>query len=355
MKALVTGANGLIGSHVVRALLAAGHSVRALVRPESNVTSIASLPIERALGDVRDASALFSAAEGCQWVFHTAAVFSYWGHTPEKLSEVAVLGTQNALEAAKRAGAERFVLTSSSVVCGSSLQAKARGEEDAPEGAEDVSYFASKAAQEREAFARAQKLGVPMVAACPTMTVGPDDYRLVPSNGLLVSYLKDWFRATYPGGCNIVHVEDVAQGHLLLAERGQPGERYLLGSENLEYSLIHRMVSELVGLPGPWFHANATGAYLTAMAMEAWAKLANSTPSTTREQAKTIGRFFWYRHDKARALGYSPRPARQALAEALAWLISSPHVPRELRKRLRPSSEVALARAKLHQREEAAA
>lgn len=344
MKTLVTGANGLIGANLVRGLLTDGHSVRALVRPTSDRRSLDGLDVECVTGDVLDRESVETTARGCEIVFHTAAVFAYWGHTAETLENVAVGGTRTVLEAAARAGVQRVVLTSSSVVLGSSTQTTLRDETDTLSEAVEPPYCHAKAAQEREAFTLASQLGLELVAVCPTITVGPHDTRLGPSNAVIVNYLSDPFRTTWPGGCNVVSVQDVARGHILAAQKGRAGERYVLGGENWEWSLIHRTISELCGVPGPLVYGNHTSVYLAAAAQEWAARWTGRPPAATRAQARMAGRFYWYTSDKARALGYAPRPARQALAEAIAWLAGSPHVSRALRSTLRLSREVHDAR-----------
>jgi len=344
MKALVTGANGLIGANLVRELLGAGYGVRAFLRPTSDVRSLENLPIEIAHGDVLNGESLEAATQGCDIVFHTAAVFSYWGMSPSSLEQLAVEGTTNIIEAAHKAGIRRVVFTSSSVVFGSSNRPLVRNETHHLDDQDSAPYVLAKALQERAAFESADKLGVELVAVCPTMTVGPYGYRLGPSNGLIVSYLRDEFRTTYPGGCNIVSVEDVAKGHRLAAEKGLPGERYLLGSENLKWQTIHGMISELCGLPGPYWEANHTLSFLAATGHEFASRFTGTPPLVTRTQAGMVGRYYWYDHTKAAALGYRPGPARQALAKAISWLSASPHISRQLRTRLRLSREVFQAR-----------
>jgi dihydroflavonol-4-reductase len=342
MKALVTGANGLVGSNLIRELLGQGHEVRGMVRATSDLRSVAGQPVELIEGDVRDAGALERAADGCEVMFHAAAVFAYWGYSEAELERITVDGTRNALLAARAAGVRRVVLTSSSVVCGSSTRPTERDEEYSLHDRDPPFYFLAKARQEQHACALAHRIGMELVAVCPTMTVGPHDYRLVPSNKAIISYLEDPFRITFPGGCNIVHVQDIARGHILAAQRGAPGCRYLLGGENIEWSLLHRTVAELCGVAAPAMLATHTAAYLGACAMEAAALLTGSAPAGTRAEAKTLGRYYWYRHDRAAILGYAPRPARQALAEAIAWLLGSPHVSPSLRSRLRPGHEVLM-------------
>jgi dihydroflavonol-4-reductase len=350
MKVAVTGANGLIGANLIRALLLAGYRVVAVVRPSSDVTSLARLPIEFALGDVLDGQGLSDAFSGSAMVFHTAAYFAYRGHSATALETTAVVGTRNVLDAAWRAGVRRVVLTSSSVVLGSSLTTTVRNETvEFDDTADEPVYVHAKVQQERSAFLRAAELGIELVAVCPTMSVGPYGTTLGPSNAIVVTYLSDPFRITYPGGCNIVAVGDVARGHILAAQAGMPGERYVLGAENLEWTQIHATIAELAGVPSPLVSANHTACYVAALTEELFAWLGQRIPSTSRTQAKMVGRYYWYSHAKSAALGYAPRPARRALAEAIAWLAASKHISREVRANLLLSREVYEARRTLAQ------
>ncbi len=342
MKAIVTGANGLVGANLVRELLAGGHQVRGMVRATSDLRGLAGQPVELVEGDVLDPRSLERAAAGCDVLFHCAAIFAYWGHADAEIERISVDGARNAVAAAHAAGVGRVVLTSSSVVCGSSPRPVERDERHELSDADPPRYYIAKARQEAQARALAQRLGVDLLAVCPTMTVGPHDHHLVPSTQVILRYLEDPFRITFPGGCNIVSVQDVARGHILAAEHGEPGARYLLGAQNLEWSRLHRTVAELCGVPGPALLATHTAAYLAASALEAGAWLTGKAPSTTRAETKTLGRYYWYSHARAGALGYAPRPARQALAEAIGWLLASEHVTPALRARLRPGREVLI-------------
>jgi dihydroflavonol-4-reductase len=344
MKALVTGANGLIGANLVRELTAAGHSVRAFVRKSSDIRSLSGLEVETVFGDVMEPETIVAAAKGCEVLFHAAAIFAYWGHSDEELMNTALQGSINVVEAAVKTGIRRMVLTSSSVVLGSSMRPELRDEKSELIEKDAPPYVISKADQERAAFARASELGLDLVAVCPTMSVGPHDVHLSPSNAIIVTYLKDPFKLTFPGGCNIVSVADVARGHILAAEKGIAGERLVLGSENLEWVDIHRMISELCGVPGPFFFTNHTSSYLAAAANEVMSRFTGTPPTTTRAQARMVGRYYWYSHGRAAAMGFAPRPARQALAEAISWLSASSHVSRELRSSLRLSRDVYAAR-----------
>ena len=348
MKALVTGANGLLGANIVRELLRQGMGVTGLVRPGADLSGLAGLPLEMKAGDVLDPPSLEAATAGQDLVFHTAVPFSYWGHEAAEITRTAVEGSRNVLAAAAAAGARRVVMTSSSVTLGASYEAKVRDETaSAEDDAGESAYVLAKIAQERQALEGARQLGVEIVFACPTMSVGPFGAALGPSNGVVTSYLADPLKLTWAGGCNIVSAHDVAQGHVLLAASGEPGQRYVLGSENLRWSDIHALVAELAGAPPPRGEASAVACYALAVAEETRARITGAAPLATRAQARMVGRFYWYDHGRAAALGYRPRPARQALAEAVAWLAASRHVSRETRTGLRLHREVHAARLAL--------
>jgi dihydroflavonol-4-reductase len=341
MKALVTGANSVVGANLVRELLKDGYKVRAFIRSTSDTRSLNGLNIETVTGDILDPVSLVNAARGCKSMFHTAAIFSYFGYQPEAMLKVATEGIVNAVEAAKKARIKRIVVTSSSVVIGSSEQPIVLDESKTMPEASPEYYVFTKMQQESIGFRRAKELGVDIVSVCPTLCIGPHDYRLSESNAIIINYLNDPFRATWPGGCNIVFAEDVARGHILAALYGKTGERYILGSENLLWSEVHRMISEICGQQGPLMTATNTAAFLSGVAQELISRFTHRRPIVTRAQAKMIGRYYWYSHERAAAeLGYSPIPARQALVKTISWLVASQHVSNSLRNTITLSREV---------------
>ena len=340
MTAVVTGATGLVGTQVCKALVESGRDVVAAVRNEAQ--SPAGTEPRFARLDVQ--GSLVKAMAGGTSVIHCAAVYTYDESRQDEVEQVNVEGTRNVVRAAAEAGVPRVVVTSSSVTAGSSADPVVR-DESGRLGDEPVpAYFASKVRQERVAFETGAEYGVEVVVACPTVVLGGPSRRLVPSNAILLRYLLDPTRSTYPGGCNIVSAGDVARGHVLLAEVGVPGERYLLGGENLSWRLLHATVADLAGVPGPYAEVPSSVAVAVAAASEYVASRLGSEPLATRDEALTIGRYYWYSHDKAAALGYSPGSSRQAVAEALAWLLASDHLPRWVREGLRPMAEVRSAR-----------
>ncbi len=345
-RVLVTGANGLIGANLVRELLRLGHEVGALVRESSDTRAIAGLPLALRFGDVTEAGpALEDAMRGCAIVFHAAMPFSYERRRRAELEAAATAGTANVLRAARAAGVGRVVLTSSSVVFGCADVPAVRDETSVPaSGDPDSRYAGAKMQQDAGALALARELGLDVVVVCPTLSVGPYGTTLGPSNGAIVAYLFEPMRLTYPGGCNVVSTADVAAGHWLAAKHGKPGEHYILGGENFEWPALHALIAELAGVPPPRVELGPVAAYLAAGVEEWRAPVQRRSPLVTREQAGMVGRYYWYSHAKAEGIGYRPRPARRALAEAISWLAASPHVSRELRAGLRLHDDVYATR-----------
>ncbi|HXA21386.1 MAG TPA: NAD-dependent epimerase/dehydratase family protein [Acetobacteraceae bacterium] len=346
MNALVTGAAGLIGAHLVRALLARGWQVRALVRETSRREPLAGLPVEFVVGDVLNEADLDTACADRDAVFHAAAHFAYSGVDTATLHATAVTGTENMLAACARMGVPRVVVTSSSVVFGH-CDAPGCIDESAglASGDGEPPYVAAKIAQHRHALELGATLKLDVRLACPTMTLGPTSGRLGPSNGLIVAYLADPFGCTFPGGVNLAAARDVAIGHALIAEHGAPGESYLFGSENLTWQQIHAAIAELTGVAPPRLVLNQTLTYLAATAEELRAAIGDRTPLSTREQAAMVGRYYWYSHAKAATIGYAPISARAALIETIAWLAASAHVTREVRAGMHLAADIYRFRA----------
>jgi dihydroflavonol-4-reductase len=340
VRVAVTGASGLVGAHVLTALVDRGHSVRSLTH---RATPDSDSEADTAVIDVTHPESLRAALDGIDAVVHCAAPYSY-DLEPAQLQSSAVDGTRNVLTAAAAVGARRVVITSSSVTCGSASTAKAVDESHEPRGEYEPAYFRAKWDQEQVALELGPSLGIEVVVACPTVVLGGPDRRLVPSNAIVARYLRDVTRTTYPGGCNVVAATDVGTGHVLLLENGVPGRRYLLGGENLTWPELHALVSELTGLPGPYSQAPASIVSALAIAAAQWGRLTDRPPFVTEQEAATIGRFYWYCSDLARSLGYRPASARTAVAQSLASLLASEHLPGWVRGTLRVAPEVYEAR-----------
>jgi len=346
VRALVTGANGLIGANLVRDLLGRRVQVRGVVREHSDLAALTGLDIELYRADVsQHAAVLEEAARGCELVFHTALGFTYERRRAAELEAAALRGTENVLRAAYAAGARRVVLTSSSVVFGHSLGPVPRSESDQlADAAGENPYVSAKIRQDALAFDVATAIGLEVVAVCPTVCVGPHGTALGPSNALIIAYLLDPFRLTFPGGGNVVSTTDVAAGHWLMSQHGTPGEQYILGSQNVTWQEMHTIIADLAGVEPPRVRLNHTLTYLAATGEEIRARISRRAPLTTGDQAAMAGRYYWYDDAKARRLGYQPSNARDALAKAISWLAMSPHVSRELRATLRLHDDVYAAR-----------
>jgi dihydroflavonol-4-reductase len=315
VRALVTGASGFIGSHVVAALAAAGHEVRAFDR-----RAPAELPagVEAIDGDVLDADSLARSAQGCDAVFHLAALYSYARAHARAMQAVNVDGTRAVLDAAARAGVRRVVHTSSCATCGP-VAGRAATEADSPPGWElAVPYKRTKLEGERLARDAARD-GLDVVVVNPTTPVGPGDRRPTPTGKMVADVARGRARAYLAGAAlNVVAVEDVAAGQLLAFEHGRSGERYLLGGENLSLREVFAIVARAAGRRPPLVGVPWALAYGAARTGDAASRLVGREPSLLVLDEVRLARLPMT-FDDARArreLGYDSRPARQALAAA---------------------------------------
>lgn len=319
---LVTGASGFVGWHVARLLLERGHRVRALVRASS---SIPDLDVEIVRGDLRDPDSLAIAAQGCELVFHVAADYRLWSRHSGEMYRSNVDGTRNMLTAAQAAGVERVVYTSTVGCIG--VPDGGVGDENHPVSLDQMSgaYKRSKFMAEQVAleFARA---GLPVVIVNPTAPMGDHDFKPTPTGQIVADFVRGAMPAYIDTGINVVNVRDVALGHVLACERGRVGERYILGSENLTLGQILRQLAEITGRKAPtvelpWFVAYAAGAITTGLAY-----LTNIPPRVPLEAVRMAKKKMWVSHEKAaRELGYTPCPARSALADAVQWFATRNH------------------------------
>jgi dihydroflavonol-4-reductase len=316
---LVTGASGFVGWHVARVLLEQGHRVRALVRSGSNVPE---LDVERVTGDLRDTASLERAVAGCGLVFHVAADYRLWSKHPSELYRSNVDGTRNMLSAAKAAGVERFVYTSTVGCIG--IPADGSGDESQPVTLAQMKgdYKRSKFLAEQTALEFARD-GFPVVIVNPTAPMGDHDFKPTPTGQIVLDFLNGAIPAFIDTGLNIVSVRDVALGHLLACEKGRAGERYILGSENLTLGQILGELAGIKGTKAPTFKLPYFLAYSAGFATTAWADLTGMPPRVPLEAVRMAKTKMWVSHEKAaRELRYSPAPARRALADAVAWFES---------------------------------
>jgi dihydroflavonol-4-reductase len=320
MRALVTGAAGFVGSRVARALLEAGWEVRALVRGGGEQRNLRGIAVEQLKGDLNDRASLERAAAGCQALMHVAADYRLGARRPEELYRNNVQGTANILDAALQAGVERIIYTSSVATVGLPADGSP-GTEDTPVGLADMigHYKRSKFLAEQLALERV-RAAAPVVIVNPSTPIGPGDVKPTPTGQIVLDAILGRTPAYVDTGLNIVHVDDVAQGHLLALTAGRIGERYILGGENLSLCEILTQVTRLAGLAPPRIRLPHAVVLPIAYAAEGVARLTGGTTRITVESVRmSMKRMYFSSNKAARELGYQHRPAAQAFQDAVAW------------------------------------
>jgi len=320
--ALVTGASGFVGSAVVRALVAGGFEVRALVRPSSDRRNLEGLDVEVRLGDLRDPASLRNAAAGCRCVFHVAAVYRLWHPRPREILEANVEGTRNVLQAARAAGVERMVYTSSVATLG--LRKDGRpSDEETPVGLEEMigPYKRSKFLAEEVVRTFVRTEGFPVVIVHPSAPVGPRDRKPTPTGRLILDAAAGRMPAYVDTGLNVVHVDDVAAGHLLALEKGAPGRGYILGGENMTLKEILTAVAALTGRRPPRIRLSPGVVLPLAWLAQGWARVTHGKePRITVDGVRLARKTMFFTSERARAeLGFRPRPAEEAFRDAVDW------------------------------------
>ena len=320
IDALVTGGTGFVGTNVVRELLAQGRAVRVLARPGSDRRAIAGLGVEIVEGDLLDPASLRRAVKGVNSVFHVAADYRLWARHPEELHRVNVGGTRAVLEAAGEAGVSRVVYTSTVGALGIPGDGTP-GTEATPVSLRDMvgPYKASKFLAEQVALGFAHQ-GLPVVVVNPSAPVGPWDVKPTPTGRMVVDFLEGKMVATLDTGLNLVHVRDVARGHLLAAERGKIGEKYILGNRNLSLAEIGALLSEIAGIRPPRVRIPYWVAWSAALSMEAVARVTGAPPRVPLTAVRMAKKRMYFSPAKAvRELGLPQTDVRDALRDAAEW------------------------------------
>jgi len=326
---LVTGATGFVGWHVARRLLDRGDRVRALARDPARVRELEGIEIAR--GDLRDADSLARAVEGCGVVFHVAADYRLWARDPDEMFRSNVEGTRNLLSAAKRAGVERVVYTSTVGCIG--IPAGGIGDEQSPVSIGEMAgpYKRSKFMAEQVALEFAGS-GLDVVTVNPTAPVGDHDFKPTPTGKIIVDFARGAMPGFVDTGLNIVDVRDVAAGHVLALDRGKTGERYILGSENLTLEQIFSKLAAILGKPAPKLRVPYAVAYIYGVFSTAWAGISGKEPLAPLDGVRMSKKKMWVSHEKAaRELGFSPGPAEIALKRAVEWFQSNGYVAADRR------------------------
>ncbi len=320
MRAFVTGGTGFIGANVVRALLAQGFKVRALVRPNSDRRNLEGLDIELVQGDVRDFPSVKRAMQDCELVFHVAALYSFWVRPKRLIYEVNVDGTRNVLQAALELGIERVVYTSSVAALGLREDGQP-ADEDTPVNPKHIigDYKKSKYLAQEVALAYAKK-GLPVVIVNPTFPVGPYDIKPTPTGQVIRDFLERRMPAYLETGMNVVAASDVAEGHLLAAEKGRIGEKYILGGENLTMRELLEALSRITGLPAPRVRLPYWPILALSYLNAGWCRLAGGTPRMTPDTVRMSRHYMFFSPRKAvEELGLPQTPAEEALRRAVDW------------------------------------
>jgi dihydroflavonol-4-reductase len=313
---LVTGASGFVGWHVARAARERGFPVRALVRSSSHVPE---LDVECVTGDLRDPDSLKRAVAGCGLVFHVAADYRLWAANPSELYQSNVEGTRNMLSAAMAGGVERVVYTSTVGCIG--VPDGGIGTESDPVSLDDMTgdYKKSKYLAERGALEFASG-GAPVVVVNPTAPIGDHDFKPTPTGRIIVDYLNGDMPAFVDTGLNLVDVRDVALGHLLAAERGRAGERYILGCENLTLAQILGRLAGLTGRKAPGIRLPHFVAYAAGFVSTGLAQITGKPPRVPIDAVRMAKKKMFASHAKAgQELGFEPGPVDDALRRAIEW------------------------------------
>jgi dihydroflavonol-4-reductase len=318
--ALVTGANGFVGCHVVRALCQRGWQVRALVRKGADLRALEGVDCERSFGDLRDVESVEQAARGCSEIYHVAADYRLWVIDEASMYAANVEGTRNVLMAARKAGAERIIYTSTVGALG--IAADGIGRENTPVTLEDMvgPYKRSKFMAEQEVL-RAEREGAPVVIVNPSTPIGALDFKPTPTGRIIVDFINRRMPVFMETGLNLVNVEDVARGHVLAAERGRIGEKYILGCENLTLEQMLGRLGALSGVPPPSVKIPYAVAYGFALGAEAVARMiTHRPPRASLTEVRMARKKMFFAIAKARSeLGYEPAPVDDGLRRAIEF------------------------------------
>lgn len=328
MKAFVTGATGFIGGNLVRALLADGHQVRALVRTESDPRNVAGLPIEMVVGDLEDAGRLAEQIAGCDVVFHVAAHYSLWMKDREAIYQANVAGTKNLLAAAQRARIKRFIHTSSVAAIGVPASGTLANEETQTTLEALVSDYKKSKFLAEQAAREAARNGLDVVIVNPSTPIGARDVKPTPTGEIILRFLQDRMPAYVHTGLNLIDVDDVVRGHILAWQRGRTGERYILGNRNLTLKEMLEILSRITGKPAPRFavpHALPLAvAFVDEMIL---ARYFGKTPQVSFYSVQMSRKAMYYDSSKAISeLGMPQSPIEGAIEKAVRWFKTNGYV-----------------------------
>jgi dihydroflavonol-4-reductase len=326
-RVLVTGASGFVGSAIAAAVRARGYRLRVLVRRSSPRGNLGQNDII-CEGDLRDRASLAAALKGASFLFHAAADYRLWARDPAEIARTNVGGTRLVMEEALRAGVERIVYTSSVATLRLRDGIAATESDPLPEEAAIGSYKRSKIAAERLVEAMVRRDGLPAVIVNPSTPIGPRDVRPTPTGRVIIEAASGRMPGFVDTGLNLVHVDDVASGHLAALQRGRVGERYILGGENISLADMLAEIAHLVGRHAPRLRIPRAMIYPVAYGAELIAKLSGREPFITLDGLRMARHQMYFDDSKARReLGYASRPYREGLRDAVAWFRAHGYLP----------------------------
>lgn len=328
MKAFITGATGFIGGNLARMLLADGHQVRALVRPNSDHRNITGLPIELAEGDLANPKQLAEQIAGCEVVFHVAAHYSLWIKDAGAIYRANVAGTENILSAAQQVQVKRFVHTSSVAAIGVPPEGQSATEATQTTLEALVSDYKKSKFLSEQAALKAAKNGLDVVIVNPSTPIGAHDVKPTPTGEIILRFLQDRMPAYVHTGLNLIDVEDVARGHILAWQKGRRGERYILGNRNLTLKEMLQLLARITGKPAPKFAVPHLLPLAVAFVDEkVLARYFGKTPQVSYYAVKMSQYAMYYDSSKAvRKLGLPQSPVEGAIENAVRWFEANGYV-----------------------------
>lgn len=330
-SAFLTGGTGFVGASLARLLLKQGLKVKALARKGSDRQNLEGLDVEIVEGGLLDKSAIEAGVKGCRYAFHVAADYRIWIPNPDDMYAVNVAGTESVLRAAAKAGAERIVHCSSVAAVKVPDDHVPVDETNEYESLDVIVGHYKKSKFLADVLARklGKEEGLPVVIVNPAAPIGPMDIKPTPTGKMVVDFLNGRIPSYIDTGLNIVHVEDVALGHWLAAQKGRVGERYILGGENLTLKQVLDILARITGRPGPKFKTPYAIAYAFGAVDTAIATLRGTVPLAPLDAIKMAKHYMWFSSEKAKKeLGFAPRTAESALKDAVEWYLAHGYAPR---------------------------
>jgi dihydroflavonol-4-reductase len=329
MKAFITGATGFVGTHVARALAEQGAELRLLARPSSYLRNLEGIPGDRVVGDLRDPISIDKAMSGCEVAFHVAADYRLWVRDPEAMYRANVEGTRALLAAARNNKLRRVVYTSSVATMGFSMNGSLANE-DSPVSLEDmIGHYKRSKFMAEEVALKASGEGMEVIVVNPTTPVGERDIKPTPTGRIVVDFLKKKFPAYVDTGLNLVDVKECARGHILALEKGRPGQRYILGGENLSLKQILDKLAAITGLPSPSIRLPYVFALATGVVDEViTGRILGREPRATVDAVRMGRKKMFVSSGKAQdELGWKVVPIDGALGRAVEWFQANGYVP----------------------------